>query len=301
MRIIMKRMYILLSVFAMFVMASLTGCESESQIYEGPSYVMFSDTMNICPVYQDGEPYEVMLAATRSMPYDRTFGVEVIQQKSNAIEGYHYTIESNTVTIPAGELATSVHVKGIYDHIGDSDSLNIKLRLVLLDDKLEWEHYGLETNVTLQKVCPFSIDDFTGYAMVTSTFLFSYNKGNARRLITTERVEGEPNSIMLRDFLCDGYDVKLTLDNSDPLNPKASVREGDIIGPTDKFIGQMIGDNVLGITDYQAIDSKFFTCRNMAALYSLIFVHKEGYLGAFVNTIEWISDVEAEDILKNGF
>ena len=63
----------------------------------------------------------------------------------------------------------------------------------------------------------------------------------------------------------------------------------------------MIGDNVLRITDYQAIDSKFFTCRNMAALYSLIFVHKEGYLGAFVNTIEWISDVEAEDILKNGF
>ena len=45
----MKRMYILLSVFAMFVMASLTGCESESQIYEGPSYVMFSDTMNISP------------------------------------------------------------------------------------------------------------------------------------------------------------------------------------------------------------------------------------------------------------
>lgn len=300
MRMIMKRIYTFFAA-AVAALAVLTGCESESQIYEGPSYVMFADTMNVCPVFQDGESYKVPLAATQAAPYDRTYGVEVLQQKSNAIEGYHYIMESNTVTIPAGELAGTIDIKGVYDHIEESDSLNIRLRLVLLDEKQEWDYYGLETNVSFRKICPFNIDDFTGYAVVTSSFLFSYDYGHLRRLITTDRIEGEPNSVMLRDFLCDGYDVKLTLDNSDPLRPRASVREGDIIGSTDKFLGQMIGDNMLRITDYSNIESKLFPCRNMVALYSLIFVYKKGYLGAFVNQVEWISDVEAEDILKNGF
>lgn len=297
---IMKKIYTIFAV-AVIALTSFTGCDSESQIYEGPSYVMFADTANVCPVFQEGEAYKVPLSATQAAPYDRTYGVEVLQQKSNAIEGYHYIMESNTVTIPAGELAGTIDIKGVYDNIEENDSLNIRLRLVLLDEKLEWDYYGLETNVSFQKVCPFNIDNFTGYAVVTSTFLYTYDRGNLRRLITTERVEGEPSSVMLRDFLHDGYDVKLTFDNSDPLRPRASVRQGDIIGPTDKFLGQMIGDNVLRITDYSNVESKFFTCRDMAALYSLIFVYKEGYLGAFVNQIEWISDVEAEDIIKNGF
>ena len=298
----MKKIYSFFGLVAVGgLAATFTGCESESQIYEGPSYVMFADTMNVCPVFQEDKAYEVPLSATQVMPYDRTFAVEVLQQKSNAIEGYHYTIESNTVTVPAGEPATSVKIKGNYEHIEEDDSLNIRLRLVLLDEKQEWDYYGLETNVSFQKICPFDINAYTGYAIVSSTFLYTYNHGNLRRLITTERVEGEENTVLLRDFMSDGYDVKLTFDNSDPLRPRASVEEGAIIAPTEQYIGTMLGDNMLRIADYADIESRFMPCRNLAALYSLVFVYKEGYLGAFATTVEWISDVEAEDILKNGF
>lgn len=299
---IMKKVYSFFAMIAGILLpAMLTGCNSESQIYEGPSYVMFADTMNVCPVFQDGKAYEVPLSATQTMPYDRTFAVEILQQKSNAIEGYHYTIESNTVTVPAGEMATSVKIKGNYEHIEEEDSLNIRLRLVLLDEEQEWDYYGLETNVSFQKICPFDVNTYTGYAIVSSTFLYAYNHGKLKRLITTERVEGEENTVLLHDFMSDGYDVKLTFNNSDPLRPRVSVEEGAIIAPTEQYIGTMLGDNMLRIADYANIESKFMPCRNLAALYSLIFVYKEGYLGAFATTIEWISDVEAEDILKNGF
>ena len=51
------------------------------------------------------------------------FAVEVIDRESNAVEGKHYKILSNTVTIKAGEMSTNVEVQGIYKNIGITDSL----------------------------------------------------------------------------------------------------------------------------------------------------------------------------------
>ena len=49
--------------------------------------------------------------------HDRTFAVEVIDRESNAVEGKHYKILSNTVTIKAGERSTNLEVQGIYDNL----------------------------------------------------------------------------------------------------------------------------------------------------------------------------------------
>ena len=117
----------------------------------------------------------------------------------------------------------------------------------------------------------------------------------------TDRVEGEDNSIMLHDFLCDGYDVKVTLDHSDPMAPSASVHTGDIIGTTQEFLGSLYNDNMLRITDYTAVPSTIFPCRDTVVLYSMVYVKDAGLLGAYVTVIRWISDAEAEDILHSGF
>ena len=108
MRVIMKHLsiYNVLIATALLSLALLAACSSEEQTYDGPSYVMFTDSLNVCPVFQENNDYKVALSATKSVPYDRKFGIEILQTESNAIEGYHYSIKSNTVTIPAGELAS---------------------------------------------------------------------------------------------------------------------------------------------------------------------------------------------------
>lgn len=296
----MKQLFNILTAVSMVSLMLLAACNNEEQLYDGPDYVMFADTLNVCPVFQEGKAYQVALSATKSVPYDRAFGVEVLQSESNAIDGYHYILKSNTVIIPAGELAAFIEVNGIYENIEEHDSLNIRMRLVAKDE-MKWDYYGDITNVYLQKICPFSIDNFTRYAVVQSSFLNELKPKETKRLIMTERVGGEENSVMLRDLFANGYDVKLSLDNSDPLNPIASVREGDIVGTTQEFLGGIYNDNMIRISDYASVQSTFSTCRNTVTLYSLFFVNKVGYVGAFVTVIHWVTDAEAEDILENGF
>ena len=108
------------------------------------------------------------------MDKDQTLAVEVIETESSAIEGVHYTIESNTVVIKAGELATSVRIRGHYENLAVDENLpEIKLRLIS-PEETHWglyENKGLETKVMLQKVCPFDINAFTGYCVLTSTYI----------------------------------------------------------------------------------------------------------------------------------
>lgn len=295
----MKQLSYILITVIMTLFVLMTACNNDEQLYDGPTYVMFSDSLNLCPVFEDNSIYEVPLAATKSAPYDRHYGVEVLQTKSNAIEGYHYKLKSNTVTIPAGKLATSVEISGIYENIKNSDSLNIRMRIVSLDN-IEWDYYGVETNVRFKKICPFSINNFTGYAVVESSFLNNFSRVR-KRLITTEKAEDDENGVMLRGLMSDGYDVKITFDNSNPFVPEVNMRTGDIIGITQEFLGTTYNDNVLRIKDYSAVPSTFLTCKNTVVLYSIVYVKDVGNLGVFVTVIRWVSDAEAEDIMENGF
>ena len=76
---------------------------------------------------------------------------------------------------------------------------------------------------------------------------------------------------------------------------------GDIIGTTQEFLGSLYNDNMLRITDYTAVPSTIFPCRDTVVLYSMVYVKDVGLLGAYVTVIRWISDAEAEDILHSGF
>ena len=93
------------------LMCAITSCgDAERPSYEGPNYILFSDTLTVLAVQNNEEVFDIPVAATEACSYDRTVAVEVIDKKSNAIEGKHYTIESNTITIKAGERAANVRI-----------------------------------------------------------------------------------------------------------------------------------------------------------------------------------------------
>ena len=270
--------------------------------YDDAEYVMFADTLATYPVQKDVEWFSIPVVSTVTRDYDRTFGVEIIDKGSNAIERYHYYLQSNTITIKAGETRTDVLVHGVYDNIGDTDSLGFELQLVMKDE-LVMPLYGSRTKAVMMKSCPFDINDFTGYCVLTSMFLYNYSiTGSYQRLIRTERHPTEDNMIICHDWIRDGYDVTMTFHPEDPMKPLVTMDEDQIASDEGSFFGTAHGDDKILVTDSYMYDSVFYPCGRYLYIWTEMYVENLGIsvgtVGHFYNIMEWITDEEA-DRLRN--
>lgn len=299
----MKRIITVL--FAAGLLATLfTGCKEEYKTYTDKEYVMFADTAAVYRVLEDRETVLVPITSTVACDYDRTFGVEVIDKGSTAIEGVHYRLASNTITIKAGERAANVEVKGIYDNFEKTDTMRFSLKLVI-PEQLKWDLYSDQTRVGLLKSKPYNFDKFTGWCVVTSMFLNTYpgieNK-SIQRLIFTEKHPTEENMVILHDWLFSGYDVTILLHPGDPDQPLVTMDKNQVLSDEGSVFGQILGDNKILVTNSPLYDSYFDTYKNSVGLY--IKVHVEnmgvnvGLVGHFYNSIEWVSLEEAERLQR---
>lgn len=273
----------------------------------GKEYVMFADTLAIYPVIENGT-FSVPVVSTAVRDYDRTFAVEVIDKGSNAIENYHYRLKSNTIVIPAGKLRTDVEVEGIYDNIAAGDSLGFTLRLVI-PSEMEMPLYGsegsfaVETKCVLMKICPFDINNFSGFCMLTSTYLMNYSmNGSYQRLIWTEPHKTLENTIVCHDWMYDGYNVNLTLDQEDPMSPEVIVEKDQVIGDEWTAFGIIRGDNRIRVATSPAYPAFFYGCQNYLTVSFRAYVTRlggeYGTVGHFYGVMEWISDEEAYRLMK---
>ena len=302
MKHIMK--YLSVAVVAMAAL-SITSCDEEYVTYTGPEYVMFADSISTNMVMADGEAFAVAVASTVKCDYDRTFGVEVVDKGSNAIEGVHYTLESNSITIPAGEMATEVRVRANYEKIEATDSLGFVLRLVV-PEQLEWDLYpnGAQTKVVMYKSCPFDVNNFTGWCVMTSLLLYDYPGLNPsyQRLVRSELHPTEENTIIVRNCFYDGYDVTLHFDASNPAQPRVTMDEDEVLSDEASVFGMIHGDNkLLGTTSPYNV-SYFNSCQRFAVVWLYVYVKKMGAMvgtvGDFYNVFEWVSDEEAERLKR---
>jgi hypothetical protein len=303
----MKNKILLSAIMSFVLLAGITSCDEERTVYDGPQYIMFADTLSVLGVENSEDYFDVYISATQAMDKDLTLAVEVIEQESSAIEGVHYVIESNTVTLKAGELATSVRIRGIYENLAiDVENLpEIKLRLIS-PEETHWSLYeGLETKVLLQKVCPFDINAFSGYAMVTSTFLYNY-VGSYNRLIETsvDTTDAERKTIIMHDYLYDGYDVKVRFTTDDTLNPLIEM-DDQPMATTGEAFGTIYGDGMLHLYQPSSMVSYYSSCEKFILQYITIWVPGmeagANTVGTFVNAVEWISDDEARILKQQGY
>ena len=286
-----------------FTILFLMGCEEARTIYSGPDYIMFSDSLYVLPVQNNDDYFDIPVSATQACGYDRTLAVEIIDKNSNASEGVHYTLESNTVTIKSGELVANVRVRGIYDNIEVTDSLGFALRLVT-QENTQWDLYGIDANVMLKKTCPFNIYDFEGYCVVTSTYLYDYSTVD-KRLIRTEVHPEEENTVILKDYFYDGYDVKIRFTTDDLLNPLIEMDE-QVFGPTSEAFGTLYGDGMIRMFQPSYYASYYSSCEQFIYQYMTLYVLNKdqsifGTVGTFMNVVKWISDDEAEKLMKEGY
>ncbi len=289
----------------LFAAASvLSGCHERYVTYDDKEYVMFADTMATYPVQQDVEWFSIPVVSTVVKDYDRTFGVEVIDKGNNAIENYHYRLESNTITIKAGENRADVKVHGYYDNIEAKDSLGFELQLVMKDE-LEMPLYGKNTKAVLMKSCPFDINNFTGYCVLTSMFLYNYSAtGSYQKLVYTEKHPTQDNMIICRNWINDGYDVTMTFKTDDPMKPFVTMDRDQVASDEGSFFGTAHGDNKILVTNSSYYDSVFYPCGNYLYIWTEMYVENLGVpvgtVGHFYNIMEWISDEEAERLMREG-
>lgn len=283
---------------------SLAGCKEHYVTYDDAEYVMFADTMATYPVQKDVEYFSIPVVSTVTRAYDRTFGVEIIDKGNNAIENFHYSLKSNTITIKAGETRADVLVHGYYDNIEDTDSLGFQLRLVM-NENLVMPMYGKEAKAVLMKSCPFDINNFTGYCVLTSMFLYQYAiTGSYQRLVYTEKHPTEDNMIICRNWMADGYDVTMTFHPEDVMNPFVSMEGDQVASDEGSFFGTAHGDDRILVRSSALYDSIFYPCGNYLYIWTEMYVENLGVpvgtVGHFYNIMEWVSDEEAERLKKEG-
>ena len=301
----MKNIYLFL--VATIATSMLASCAEEYVTYSDAEYVMFSETQSMNMILADDEYFGVAVASTVACDYDRTFGVEIIDKGSNAIEGKHYRLLSNSVTIPAGELATEVKVQGLYENIEPTDSLGFVLRLVM-PEKLKWSLYedSDQTKVVMYKSCPFVRENFTGWCVVTSLLLRDYPGDNTsyQRLIRTEAHPTEENTVILRSCFYDGYDLTIRFHPEDAANPLVTMDKDQVLSDEASVFGQILGDNHILTTHSFYYPSYFNSCQRFVELWNHVYVENLGEtigtVGHYYNILEWISDEEAERLQKEG-
>lgn len=290
------------------MLLALCSCKEQYTTYSDAEYVMFADSLSTNMVEKSNSRFSVPIASTVARDYDRTFGVEVVDAGSNAVEGKHYRIVSNTVTIPAGKTSANVEVEGIYDNIGATDSLGFRLRLVM-NSALKWDLYKDSdmTKVVMYKSCPYDRNNFTGYAVLSSLLLRDYPGENTsyQKVVYTEAHPTEPDMIIIRDAFYNGYDITLTFDGTDPAEPRITMDSDQVLSDEASVFGQILGDNHILGDDSPIYASYFNSCQRFAVLWLHVYVEKLGEpigtVGHFYNILEWISDEEAERLKREGF
>ena len=300
---------------AIAIVAGVVSCKEQYITYDDAEYLIFSDTLSTNAVLATGEPFKVAVSSTVKRNYDRTYAVEIIDKGSNAIEGVHYRLKSNTFTIPAGKVAADIEVYGNYNNIEPTDSLGFTLQLVM-PDELKWDLYPEHnrTKVVMFKSCPFDINEWGGteqeprYCLLTSALLYSYPGTNVsyQRLSKCYKHKNKENTIVMDDLFYDGYDVELTFNTKNPSEPILTLAADQIIGDELSVLGIEWGDGKLLAQTSPAgtYISSYNACQKFAQLYVRMYIKNYselvGYIGDFYNILEWVSKEEAEEMMREG-
>ena len=300
---------------AVAIVAGVVSCKEQYITYDDAEYLIFSDTLSTNAVVADGTPFKISISSTVARNYDRTYAVEVVDKGSNAVEGLHYRLKSNTFTIPAGKLAADIEVYGNYEKIEPTDSLGFTLQLVM-PEQLKWDLYKEynRTKVTMFKACPFDINEWGGtveeprYCKLTSALLYSYPGQNTsyRRVVKCYKHKNKANTVVMDDLFYDGFDVELTFDTENPSEPKLVMEADQIIGDEFSVLGIAWGDGKLlaQTSPSGTYVSSYNACQKFGVLYVRMYIKNYselvGYVGDFYNILEWVSKEEAEEMMREG-
>jgi hypothetical protein len=120
-------------------------------------------------------------------------------------------------------------------------------------------------------------------------------------LVHTHADPNQEGVIVIEDMFYEGYDIRIKLENEDRLTPIATLCGPQVLGSTGEAFGTIYGNGKLMVDATTGSLSYYSTCENFVLLYTTMYVEEVGTVGNYVNIFEWISDEEAERIMREGF
>lgn len=268
--------------------ALIVACSKDnttSNQYDADSFLQFSDSAYIMPVTEtDNGGFKVTVGMTRAANYDRSIAVAIDHKASNAIEGYHFTLESHNVVIPAGQLTADLILHGKYDNINSVDD-SLAVTLTILADKGNFsELYGNKTNIRLVKVRPFHIEDYVGDLLMTCTFPFS-TSSVTKFYVKSEKIDDY--TLLIKKPFDTARDIVIRFNDNhdDPLRQDIFMAEQ--VAFTDNSYGMVSMTTVDGAPSYYLPEDRAFV------LYLNAFLAQVGSFGSFYYIFQWVTPDEA--------
>lgn len=303
----MKEIRYIAYTLILFASTLYIGCQRETgESIATECHISFAEESYIFGVVDSEEWFEIPITATGTANADLYFGVEIVASQSSAIQELHYTLESTTLRIPKGKDSALLRIKSNPESIAIGQECVLAVRLVL--DEKNIGQGATECSIMLRHCCPFELQRFEGYAVLTSTWCMQYMNCNSRLVHT--HVEPENNIVVIEDMLYEGYDIEVELVDSDRLNPVAKLCGTQVLASTGEAFGTIYGDGKLLIAeaseyasstaDLSGYVSFYSLCEYFMMLYTVMYVEGVGEVGMFGNIVEWVSDDEAERIMREG-
>lgn len=286
-------------------LAGLSSCKEHYITYSDDEFVMFADTAKTYVVREDIAGFDIPIVSSVTCNYDRNFAVEVLDPVSSASEPRDFRLESYNFTIPAGSNTASVRVLGNMANLKADELLSFTLKLVM-PERLVMPLYGDETIVRFKRTHKFQREEFTGWALVTSLFLYDFSlNGRYQRLIRTTTDPDCDNGVILHSFLVDGYDIRIRFDDdTDPLNPSVLMDPDQVASDEAQIFGTVHGDNHILMECSNMGPSYFFGADHIAVLVNRFYVEnigeEVGTVGHYLTEIDWVSDKRAEELMNEG-
>lgn len=207
----MKIIKYLTIILAGVALMSLYSCEEDQDrlIYDGKALAFFVDETSGEFYVQDiaEATYEINVGLTKPASKDLTLDIEVIDTLTTAVAGTHYNM--GTLTVKKGDATATLVITGLYDGFG-ADAVTLGFRI---DGNVVNEEANLY-NLTLQRYCPFDINDFVGTWEVTDNSY--YNGLQTPYNVTTTIHNGD--TLLVNNIWDDGEDIYMVFDDSDPAN-----------------------------------------------------------------------------------
>lgn len=251
--------------------------------YNDKEFVQFGDSVYNIPVTQEEKVFEIPVVFSNIMDIDRHVIVDVDRKNSNATEGYHFSIETRNITIPAGKNTAMIRVKGMYDNMSPEDSLAFTLDIVNHEDE-QLEIYTRKSVVHLTKLLPFKVEDYVGDILMTCTFPFS-TSSTSTVLLESKKVDDHTLRIVAP--FDDARDITIKF-HEDPENPfDRNIDVKTQIAFTDVNYGAVSMSSVEGYPSYYIPQSRAFV------LYLNAELEHMGSFGTYYYVFEWITPDEA--------
>lgn len=208
----------LVAVFFAFALV-FTGCDAldfsaPDKTYQGSEVgIKFTDVEPTLFAEADEDTQNLSVSTLRPLNTSRTYNFIVVDTLTNAVEGTHYTLASNSFTIEANEVLGVLPVTLIKAGLGNP----VELALEIVSE--ERADFNTIVVAELRQFNPYDQANFVG----TWDLVYPWYYGNTDPQIRTVIAGSDENTIILLDIFGTGVDIEIDLDDTDKTNFVSSV------------------------------------------------------------------------------